>query len=128
MTMAAQCNSSVPKLGDIISNIKDISSPYELGVHLGIDEHELDKIEVNYPRDVERQKLEAIKYWLRNFDCSWEALADAVEKMRRHGNLVKLLRELHSKAVGNHVEAGIVDKTPKKGNYCNCMYTDYWMT
>jgi hypothetical protein len=126
--MAAQRNSAVPTLGDIIAEIKAISSPYELGIHLGIDEHELDKIEKNYPRDVERQKVEAIKYWQRNFDCSWEALADAVEKMQCHRNLVKLLRELHLKTVGNHVEAGIVDKAPKKGNYCNCMYTDYWMT
>ena len=116
-TMAAQHNSSVPKLKDIISNIKDISNPYELGIHLGIDEHELDKIERNFPRDVERQKLEAIKYWLRNFDCSWETLADAIESMRCHSNLVKRLRELHLKAVAgtDHVEAGIVDKTPKKG-------------
>ena len=119
--MAAQHNSSVPKLGDIISNIKDISKPYELGIHLGIDVHELDKNEQNFPRDVERQKVEAIKFWLRNFDCSWKTLADAIEKMRCHGNLVKLLKELHLKAVAgtDHVEAGIVDKTPKKGKYSN---------
>ena len=110
--MAAQRNSVAPKLGDIISTIKPISNPYELGIHLGIEGHELDKIEKNYPRDVERQKLEAIKYWQRNFNCSWEALADAVEKMQCHRNLVKLLRE---KAVRN-VETGTVDKTPKKGN------------
>ena len=116
MAMAAQ-HTAVPKLGEIISTIKDISSPYELGIHLGIEDSELDKIEKNYPRDVERQKLEAIKYWQRNFNCSWEALANAVEKMRCHRNLVKQLRELHLKAVGN-IEMGIVDKTPKKGNEC----------
>ena len=112
--MAAQHNSAVPKLGEIISTIKDISSPYILGIHLGIE----DKIEKNYPRDVERQKLEAIKYWQRNFNCSWEALANAVEKMQCHRNLVKQLRELHLKAVGN-IEMGLVDKTPKMGNFLN---------
>ena len=37
---------------------------------------------------------EVIKYWLRNSaDCSWEALASAVEKMGGHGNLAKKLRD-----------------------------------
>lgn len=113
--MAVQRN-SVPKLGDIISAIKEISNPYELGIHLDIEEHELDKIEKNYPRDVERQKLEAIKYWLRNCNCSWEGLADAVEKMSGHRKLVEQLRDIHLKAVRN-VETGTnMETPPKQGN------------
>jgi hypothetical protein len=47
-------------------------------------------MEENYPRDVGRQMAEVIEYWQRNnSDCSWEALARAVEKMGGHGNLVK---------------------------------------
>lgn len=75
--------------------LSEITQSHLLGVQLGIDAHELEKIEKNYPRDVDRQKLEAIKYWQRNSeDCSWAALATAVEKMGGHGNLVKRLRDL----------------------------------
>ena len=64
-------------------------------MHLGIKSHELEKIEKDYPR-INRQMVEVIKYWLRNSsDCSWEALASAVEKMGGHGNLVKELRDKH---------------------------------
>ena len=39
---------------------------------------------------------EVIKYWLRNSsDCSWGALATAVEKMGGHGNLVEKLKDKH---------------------------------
>ena len=109
--MAAQ-RYPVPKLGDVITVIKEISNPYELGIHLGIEEYELDKIEKNYPRDVERQKLEAIKYWLRNCDCSWRALADAVEKMKCHRKLVEQLRDMHQKVVRN-IDTGAMESYGK---------------
>ncbi|MCG8622508.1 MAG: death domain-containing protein [Proteobacteria bacterium] len=65
-------------------------------MQLGIESHELEKIEKNYPQNVDRQMAEVIKHWLHNSsDCSWEALASAVEKMGGHGNLVKNLRDRH---------------------------------
>ena len=85
-----------PQLGDIILAIKEITEPFILGVHLGIEPHELKKLEKNYPRDVDRQMAEVIEYWLRNSsDCSWGALGSAVEKMGGHENLVKKLRDKH---------------------------------
>ena len=114
--MAAGFNTAaVPKLGDIISALKEITDPHELGIHLGIEAYELEKFEKNYPRDVERQKLEAIKHWQRNFKSSWEALADAVEKMGNHRNLAEQLRDMHLEAVKN-VETRVVDKTQKQGS------------
>lgn len=51
---------------------------------------------------------EVIKYWYNNnSDCSWEALAKAVERMGSHRNLVKQLRELHS----NHVQVENVNSS-----------------
>ena len=85
-----------PQLGEIISAIKEIMDPYTLGVQLGIESHELKKIEKNYPQDLDRQMAEVIEYWLHNSsDCTWGALASAVEKMGGHGNLVKELRGKH---------------------------------
>ena len=58
-----------------------------------IDLIELDKIEKNHPKDIDRQKTEVIKYWLCNSpDALWTMLANAVERIG-HGNVVMALRE-----------------------------------
>jgi uncharacterized protein YydD (DUF2326 family) len=83
-----------PQLREINLAIEEITKPHKLGVQLGIEPYELEKIEENFPRDVNQQMAEAIKYWQRNStDCSWEALARAVEKMGGHGNLVEKPRD-----------------------------------
>lgn len=88
------------QLNDIDLALEEVTDPYRLGIYLGIKEHELEIFEKNYPRDAKRQKIEVIKYWLRNYtDCTWEALANAVEKMGGHGNLVKRLRDMHLTAL-----------------------------
>ena len=54
----------------------------------------LDTIESNHPGDIDRQKTEVIKHWLRNSpDASWTTLANAVEKLGGHDNLVLTLRD-----------------------------------
>ena len=89
-----------PQLGDIVSALKEITNPYLLGINLDVEEYQLKKIEQNYPQNIDRQMAEVISYWLRNSsDCSWGALASAVEKMGRYRNLVKTLRDRHKKAL-----------------------------
>ena len=89
-----------PQLGDIISALKEITEPRDLGIHLGIETHVLETFEEDYPKDVNRRKTEVLKYWLRNSsDCSWGALASAVEKMGRYRHLVKTLRDRHKEAL-----------------------------
>ena len=87
-----------------------ITEPYTLGIYLGVPLHELDKIEKNH-KDVDRQMIEVIKYWQNNTpgpgDCSWKALANAVDKMDKYGNLVKQLRDRHS----THVQMENVDSS-----------------
>ena len=86
------------QLGDILSALKEITRPHQLGIYLNIETYQLEKIETDHPR-IERQMTEVIKYWLRNStDCSWKVLASAVEKMGSHGNLVKRLRDMHLEA------------------------------
>ena len=87
-----------PQLQDIILALEEVTEPYQLGIHLGIETHKLKMFEKNYPRDIERQKIEVIEYWLRNSaECSWDVLASAVEKIGGHGNLERTLRDKHKK-------------------------------
>ena len=87
------------QLRDIVLAIKEITDPYLLGINLGMEHCELKKIEGNHPQAVDRQMAEVIAYWQHDkADCSWEALASAVEKMGGHTNLVKTLRDKHKEA------------------------------
>ena len=92
-----------------------ITDPQELGIQLDVPDHELDKFENNYPQNVDRQLIEVIKYWQKNKnDCSWEALANAVERVGKYGNLVKELREKHSKHVQVRNVEDVADKTVRE--------------
>ena len=80
-------------LKDVLAALKKVTKPYQLGIQLNIDSSELDTIEKNHPRDIDRQKTEVIKYWLRNSpDASWATLASAVERMGGHARLAKELK------------------------------------
>ena len=101
--MPVYITAPIPELGKIIEAIKVITDPHQFGIHLGVPAHELDKFEKNYPTNVDRQMTEVIKYWRNNADdCSWRTLANAVERMGAHGNLVKKLREQHSESTGQN--------------------------
>ena len=85
---------AAPTVSDIVEKLSEITDPHRLGMHLGLKEEDLKKIETDYPA-TERQKSEIIYHWKRNFKpYSWKALADAVEKMGGHANLVEKLRAL----------------------------------
>ena len=84
---------SISDLADVLAALKEVTKSYQLGIQLKIDSSELDSIEKNHPRDVDQQKTEVIKYWLCNSpDASWTTLANAVERMGRHANIVQRLR------------------------------------
>ena len=85
---------SISDLANILAALKEVAKPYQLGIQLKIDSSELDTIEKDHPRGIDRQKTEVIKYWLRNSpDASWTTLANAVERMGGHARLVETLRE-----------------------------------
>ena len=65
-----------------------------MGILLDIESHILKEFEKDH-RQVSEQRTAVIEYWHRNCtECSWRALADAVDKMGNHSNLVKKLQEL----------------------------------
>ena len=81
-------------LADVLAALKEVTKPYQLGIQLKIDSSELETIEKDYPRDIDRQKTEVIKYWLRNSpDPSWTTLASAVERMGGHARLAQRLKD-----------------------------------
>ena len=91
---------SISDLADILAALTEITDPYQLGIQLKVDLAELDTIEKNHPGNIGRQKTEVIKYWLRNsLDASWTTLANAVERMGGHANLVQRLRNKENKSV-----------------------------
>lgn len=78
----------------MMSELRVITDPHQLGVFLGIESHVLKEIEKDH-RQVTEQRTAVIEFWQSNCsECSWRALADAVDKMGGHSNLVKKLREL----------------------------------
>lgn len=64
-----------------------------LGIQLGIGLHELKQIEKSQGGDIDRCKIDTFDYWLRNSeDPSWEALAEALDKIGGHTHLAQALR------------------------------------
>ena len=85
---------------NILLALKEVTEPYLLGIHLGIYPHHLKVFEYDHPKDIERQKIELIKFWLDNHvECSWKVLADAVKCMGCHRKVVHSLWELHLKSL-----------------------------
>ena len=98
--MASKTNTAdltISDLADVLAALTEVTKSYELGIQLKIDLAELDSIEKNHPQDIDRQKTEVIKYWLRNSpDASWTTLANAVKRM---GGYARLVGRLKSKEV-----------------------------
>ena len=66
---------------------------FPLGVQLGIRPAKLRQIEKGHPGDVWRCKFELLDWWHRNAkEVSWNALANALEKMGGYGVLAQKLR------------------------------------
>ena len=84
-------------LKKILRDIKQVTSWYSLGIQLEIDTSYLDQIEKNYSSDTERCRIEVIKFWLRNDqEPTRNKLAQAVEDMGGHANVVHTLRANHA--------------------------------
>lgn len=82
-------------LWKVEAELKEVTNPHSLGVHLEVPPEVLKTIERDHEHDVVRQRTEVITYWLRNCaDASWSRLAAVVEKVGGHGLLVERLRKL----------------------------------
>ena len=92
--------SSSPELSKIVFVLKPIENKFfELGMQLEIDHQQLTSIEDAFKGNQSRCLIETIKLWQDNSidECSWSALAMAVERVGGHRKLAKELKERDSK-------------------------------
>ena len=80
---------------NVVPLLKDISRPIGLGLQLGIEYGTLQRIEKEHPGDIERQMIEVINFWLKNFTgCSWGTLAKAIKTLGGHDLLADELNQM----------------------------------
>ena len=86
-------SNSLPKLSEVVHILKPLSDKYfDLGIQLQLDHKKLKKIEREYA-DQERRFNETIILWRDSpGECSWSALATAVERVGGHDKLAKALK------------------------------------
>ena len=111
--------SELPPLNvaNALLQLKDINNIGPLGVHLHIPLSKIRQIEQEN-KDIERQKIEMIDFWLGNSkpsDCSWERLAEALNCVGGHSRLVSRLKnklennslpeaEIHQSGILTYIE------------------------
>ena len=78
------------------NELREIISPYQVGIQLDISREILDAIEKNHHGDVGQQRSKVIGKWYSSpGDHTWEVLANAIERIGGHGRLVEKLRRKH---------------------------------
>lgn len=80
-------------LNDLNNELRIVTNWHGLGLQLDVPDHELERIEQNYPRSAERKMSEVLKYWWRNCPTerrSWQTIAAALKNIG-YKNLAKTL-------------------------------------
>ena len=89
--------SSLPQHYEIIHALEPITDKYfVLGIQLKLKNEQLKIIENDHKGDQKRCLIETIFLWQQNNttgECSWSALAEAVERVGGHDKLVQQLRK-----------------------------------
>ena len=89
-------SSNAAILKQILIDIKEVTDWYFLGIKLEVPTSHLQHTEKNYGSNAERCKIEVIKFWLHNVqNFTWNKLAQAIEGMGRHANVVQTLKANH---------------------------------
>ena len=85
---------SKPNLKDLLEELKSVVDWQPLMINLNFEKYKNDKIEKNFPRDVDRQKEEAFDQWLRQkSDACWKDIIDALYKVDEDSLARKLTRK-----------------------------------
>ena len=84
-----------PKLDQFVEELTEEPKWYDLGVSLKIPKNELDRIELDHPKEGTRRCLTEVYSYLNNKDMlpSWEDISLVLKKM----NNVNLSNSIHTK-------------------------------
>jgi hypothetical protein len=87
----------LPEESEVIYKLTPLADKYfELGMQLKLGSEKMKTIEKDHKGDQSRCLIETIILWQRNTtsgECSWSALAEAVDRVGGHDKLVKQLKE-----------------------------------
>ena len=105
-----------PSHQDILHKLKgvNIKDYHKLGLYLNIEDNRLQRIKHENQLNPDQQLSDIIAYWKRNGkDCSWGALATALEKVEGYANLVCTLRGLEASKSDNTPTCTTKNDEPK---------------
>ena len=68
----------------------------KIGRVLKVPEDRIDTFERNNPDDPEEVRVQIIKYWMKNQESSWSAIADVAEKLGEENLAKKIQSKLHA--------------------------------
>ena len=84
-----------PKHGDLLVALADLppGKVEKFTIALGVPKNVVEESQINNPKDIYRVKSDALDWWIRNENASWEAVAKALEtKGVDERNLAKRIR------------------------------------
>ena len=87
-----------PSVKELVTELDQFHGWQLLMLNLGMEKYKNDKIEINFPQDVDRQKQEAFDQWLRlKPDACWKDVIDALFAIEENTLARKLTRKYNWK-------------------------------
>ena len=76
---------ATPTLKELSNELATVEKWHKLGVNLGLQGHQLRKLQEDYPRDSDRRKCEMLDIWLRNVqNPTWKVIVEALNLMQEN--------------------------------------------
>ena len=74
-------SAETPKHGDLLATLADLPprKVEKFSIALGVPKNVVEESQINNPKDIYRVKSDALDWWIRNDNASWEAVAKALE-------------------------------------------------
>ena len=91
-------SAETPKHGDLLAALADLPprKVEKFAIALGVPKNVVEESQINNPKDIYRVKSDALDWWIRNDNASWEAVAKALEtKGVDERNLAERIRSNH---------------------------------
>ena len=93
MSSAGTVRLGPKQLREVFGALEEVVRWTHIFLHLGMPKVVADKIEMDHPRDISKQKEAAISWWLCNsLTASWKELSDAL-RLESYGVLASQLYE-----------------------------------